>query len=178
MKDEHLEHPLSQGNSYALIGNMNVGKTSIFSRITTKKVKPVNIPGSTVTLRSAQIKGNRGIVYDTPGIASIFSNNEDERAARRIILSPEDRGGVNGIIVVADAKSLKRSIALALQYGQFGLPMLFNINMMDEAVSRGIEINSERLSTLLGVEVTTTIAPEGMGIKDLSARFSDVRPLW
>jgi ferrous iron transport protein B len=79
--------------------------------------------------------------------------------------------------VVADAKNLKRSIALALQYGQFGLPMLLNINMMDEAVSRGIEINSDRLSTLLGVEVTVTIAPEGMGIKDLSARLSDLRPL-
>ncbi len=177
MNEEHPEHKSTRQQTFALIGNMNVGKTSIFTRITTKKAQPVNIPGSTVAVSSAQIKGNRGVVYDTPGIASIFSNNEDERATRKIILSSEDDGGVSGIIVIADAKNLKRSIALVLQYGQFGLPMLLNINMMDEAVSRGIEINCDRLSALLGMEVTTTIAPEGMGIKDLSARLSNLRPL-
>jgi ferrous iron transport protein B len=177
MKQEHPEHETATQPVFALIGNMNVGKTSIFARLTTKKVQPVNIPGSTVSINRAYLKGRHGVVYDTPGIASIFSNNEDERAARKIIFSPKDDTSISGIIVVADAKNLKRSIALALQYGQFGLPMLFNINMMDEAVSRGIEINSDRLSTLLGMEVTTTIAPEGMGIKDLSARLSDLRPL-
>ncbi len=168
----------SAGNyRYALIGNMNVGKTSIFGSVTTKKVRPLNLPGSTVTVTRGQLKGDRGLLYDTPGLASIFSDNEDERTARKILLDLEDNIGINGIIIVADAKNLKRSIALALQYSEFGLPMLLNINMMDEAISRGIEIDTERLSTLLGISVTTTIAPEGMGIKELLARFGDVRPL-
>ncbi|MFN2352993.1 MAG: FeoB small GTPase domain-containing protein [Desulfopila sp.] len=198
---------------YVLIGNMNVGKTSIFNSLTTKKVRPVNIPGSTVAVCRGEIKGGRGILYDTPGLASIFSNNEDERAARRIVLGQangydngrensknsrincsndcsKDCGGgyakdyakdynneVNGIIIVADAKNLKRSIAIALQYGEFGLPILLNINMMDEASSRGITIDKERLAELMGVEVTTTIAPEGIGIRELRAALGDLRPL-
>ncbi|MEE4242371.1 MAG: ferrous iron transporter B, partial [Desulfopila sp.] len=92
-------------------------------------------------------------------------------------LSDSIGGGVKGILLVADGKNLKRSIAIALQYSEFGLPMLFNINMMDEAVSRGIEIDIEKLSEILGVEVTCTIAPEGMGIRDLLSRCDQLRPL-
>ncbi len=165
------------GYNYALIGNMNVGKTLIFSGITIKKVKSVNLPGSTVAISSAPLRGEKGVLYDTPGNVSIFSENEDERASREVLLSEEFGGGVNGIVLVADAKNLARSLAIALQYGEFGLPMLLNINMMDEAVSRGIEIDTARLAKLLGVEVTTTIAPEGMGLRDLVANFSELRPL-
>ncbi len=177
MKEAFLDEDVPPGYNYALIGNMNVGKTSIFSRITGNKVKSVNIPGSTVTIQSCRLRGEKGRVYDTPGLVSIFSDNEDERAAREVILSEKIGGGINGIILVADAKNLKRSIAIALQYGELGLPMLLNINMMDEAVSRGIEINTERLTTILGVEVVGTIAPEGMGIRELVSRLGEVRPL-
>ncbi len=163
--------------NFALIGNMNVGKTSIFSRIATKKVKPINIAGSTVSINSATLKGEKGKVCDTPGILSIFSNNEDERATREVILSEQIGGGINGLVLVADAKNLKRSLAIALQYREFGLPMLFNINMLDEAVSRGIEIDTDRLSQLLGIEVTTTIAPEGMGIREMTGKFGELRHL-
>jgi len=165
------------GCNYALIGNMNVGKTVIFSSVSNKKVKSINLPGSTVTIEGAPIRGAQGVIYDTPGNVSIFSNNEDESAVREILLSSKYTGEINGIVLVADAKNLSRSLAIALQYSEFGLPMILNINMMDEAVSRGIEIDAKKLSEMLGIEVTTTIAPEGMGLRDLVARFSQLRPV-
>ena len=177
MGNERLEHHIVEGYRLALIGNMNVGKTSIFSKISTRKVKSVNIPGSTISINRAPIRGEQGVVYDTPGIISIFSENEDERAAREVVLSEKLAEGINGIILVADAKNLKRSLAIALQYGEFGLPMLLNINMEDEAVSRGIEIDTIRLAELLGLQVNTTIAPEGLGIKEMVAGFSQMQPL-
>ena len=172
-KDNTAQQP--QGYNFVLVGNMNVGKTSVFSKITSGNVRTINIPGSTVAISSAAINGEKGRVYDTPGIASIFSNNEDERATREVILSEETGCDINGIVLVADAKNLKRSLAIALQYSEFGLPMLFNINMLDEAVSRGIEIDTEKLSDVLGIEVTGTIAPEGIGIREMLDKFGRLR---
>lgn len=165
------------GYRLALIGNMNVGKTSIFSKVAVKKSKPINIPGSTVVLSSALLKNGKGSIVDTPGAISIFSDNEDERAAREAVLSERLGGVTDGIVLVADSKNLKRSVALALQFGEFGLPMVLNLNMSDEAVSRGIEIDVEKLSAILGIEVCKTIAPEGMGVRELVASFSKLRPL-
>lgn len=148
----------------------------VFSNITSKKVASINLAGSTVTINSAPIKGEKGTLYDTPGNVSIFSANEDERAAREVVFSESFAGGINGIILMADAKNLSRSLAIALQYSEFGLPMILNINMMDEAVSRGIEIDTDKLSDVLGIEVSTTIAPEGMGIRELVGKFPELRP--
>ncbi len=177
MTEVHAQSFQPVGYNYVLIGNMNVGKTLVFSSITTKKIRSVNLPGSTVTIHSAPLRGEKGVLYDTPGNVSIFSENEDERAARETILFETFGGGINGIILMADAKNLSRSLAIALQYREFGLPMLLNINMMDEAVSRGIEIDIEKLSDLLGIEVTTTIAPEGMGLRELVGSFGQLRPM-
>lgn len=165
------------GYNFALIGNMNVGKTLVFASITANKATAANIPGATVSVTSAPLRNARGLLHDTPGNVSIFSDNEDERATREVVLSERFGGGINGIVLMADAKNLARSLAIALQFGEFGLPMLFNLNMMDEAVSRGIEIDTARLAALLGVPVTTTIAPEGMGLKEMVATFGDMRPL-
>jgi len=177
MAATHPQTSESSGYTFALIGNMNVGKTLVFSSITTQKVKSVNLPGSTVTINSAPLRSEKGILYDTPGNVSIFSENEDERASREVLLSETVGSQINGIILMADAKNMARSLALALQYGEFGLPMLVNINMMDEAVSRGIEIDTAKLAKLLGVQVTTTIAPEGMGLRELVGSFGELRPL-
>ena len=154
---------------YVLVGNMNVGKTTLFSRLRGAEAENVNVPGSTVTIRKGCMKGQAATVYDTPGIHSIFSSNEDERVSRDILLSPRLHQGRLGIILVADAKNLKRSIAIALQYAEYGLPMLFVVNMIDEAAARGIEINVARLAEELGVAVRLTIAHEGIGVAELAA---------
>ena len=169
--------PATTGPHLALVGNMNVGKTLVFSSLTTKKTRSVNLPGSTVTIHSAPLKSGRAILYDTPGNVSIFSDNEDERATREVLFAADPVDAIDGLVLMADAKNLARSLAIALQYGEFGLPVLLNLNMMDEAVSRGIEIDTDRLAELLGVSVTTTIAPEGMGLRELVNRLAELKPL-
>jgi len=157
--------------NYIIVGNMNVGKSTIYARMRSIEVPSVNIPGITVSVKRGRITSQNGMVFDTPGIYSIFSGNQDERASRDILLSPELQKDCNCIIMVADAKNLKRSIAIALQYIEYGLPMLFDVNMIDEAVSRGIEIDYQKLSEKLGIEVCATIAREGLGVSELIAKL-------
>ena len=162
-------------SNYVIVGNMNVGKSTLFSRLKGEDSAGVNIAGTTVSIRSGLIKSLDCKVFDTPGIHSIFSANEDERASRDILLSRKLTGD-KGIILVADAKKLKRSIAIALQYAEYGLPMLFCVNMIDEAASRGIEIDFQKLSDELGVEIHTTIAREGIGVSELADKLSHIQP--
>ncbi|MCP3872328.1 MAG: ferrous iron transporter B [Desulfobacteraceae bacterium] len=163
-------------SDYIVVGNMNVGKTTLFERLSGSESSSINIPGTTIRVKSRKIKGLNGKIYDTPGIFSIFSSNEDEKASRDILLVPAIHTHIRGLILVADAKNLKRSIAIALQYAEFGLPMLFNINMVDESSSRGIEINTDKLSHILGMEVCTTIAREGIGVDKLKTKLENIRP--
>lgn len=162
----------AEKTNFIIVGNMNVGKSTIYARMRSVDAPSVNIPGITVAIKRGRLKSLDGMVFDTPGIYSLFSGNEDERASRDIFLAPELQGSNQSIILVADAKNLKRSIAIALQYVEYGLPMLFDVNMVDEAVSRGIEIDYRKLSERLGVEVCTTIAREGLGVSELLAKLN------
>ena len=144
----------------AIVGNMNVGKTSLFSRMCGQNTKSVNIPGNTAAFQSGLIKGSNIKIFDTPGIGSIFSQNEDERASRSILLSKDNTYDIDGILVVADAKKMIRSIAIALQYAEYNLPMAIDINMIDEANTWGINIDKKKLSEKLGIPVFETVARE------------------
>lgn len=155
----------------AIVGNMNVGKTSLFSKLCGTKTTSMNVAGSTVSIASGNIKGTDKRAFDTPGILSIFSHNEDERASRNILLS----NNMAGIILVADAKKMTRSIAIALQYAEYGLPMLIDINMIDEAAPRGIEIEPEKLSKIFGIDVCTTVAREGIGIPKVISSLTEMK---
>ncbi len=167
--------PDNRREGIAIVGNMNVGKSTLFSRMCGGKTASLNIPGNTVSINAGHIRGTAFHAFDTPGICSIFSTNEDERASRDILLPHAIGTSITGIILVADAKNLKRSIAIALQYAEYGLTMLLDINMIDEASPRGIEINPERLSKTLGIDVFTTVAREGMGTSKLMSSISDMR---
>lgn len=162
--------------SIAIVGNMNVGKSTLFSRLCGAASTSINFPGTTVCLRRGRVRGTDCHVVDTPGIYSIFSKNEDEMASRDILLPGQSCGVIGGIIVVADAKNLRRSLAIVLQYAEYGLPMLLAVNMMDEAASRGITIDYDQLSELLGIDVCPTVAREGIGIRRLIARLGEMRP--
>ncbi|MBF0238030.1 MAG: ferrous iron transporter B [SAR324 cluster bacterium] len=158
-----------------IIGNMNVGKSTLFSRLSGSQNLSVNIPGTTVSVSRGQIKGLDSSIYDTPGIYSLFSQNEDERASRDVFLMPGIEDHQPCIILLADAKKLKQSLALTLQYAEYGLPMVFVVNMVDEAPSRGISINYHKLSEKLGIPVFTTIAREGIGVPELVAGLGHAR---
>jgi ferrous iron transport protein B len=165
--------PRKQG--ITIVGNMKVGKTSLFSRICGKATASINIPGNTVSIKTGRIKGTNMDAFDTPGIFSIFSNNEDARASRDILLPHKTDYDIQGIVLMADAKNMKRSIAIALHYAEYGLPMLLNVNMIDEAASRGIETDYDKLAVMLGIDVCTTIVREGIGVQKLIANLANMR---
>ena len=159
----------------AIVGNMNVGKSSLFSWLSEKETAVKNFPGTTVSITAGQIKTLHAAIYDTPGIYSIFSANEDEMVSRDILLPQKNFNPISSILLVADAKNMKRSIAIALQYAEYGLPMLMDINMIDEGSARGIEINVEKLSDELGIDICTSIAREGIGIRRILSKLKSPR---
>lgn len=148
-------------------GNMNVGKTTLFSRISSGENKSVTLAGNSVNLHAAYIKAAHRVVIDTPGLFSIFSANEDEKTARDILIPGATRYHVEGIIFVMDAKSIKRSLTAAIQLAQYGIPMMFVVNMIDEASSLGIQIDHGKLKELFGVDVIQANLREGIGVKKI-----------
>ena len=172
-KNDKISAPPDKG--IAIVGNMNVGKSSLFSWLSGKETDRKNFPGTTVSLTEGRIKSLNATVYDTPGILSIFSANEDEIVSRDLLLPQKSFSPISSILLVADAKNMKRSIAIALQYAEYGKPMLLDVNMIDEAASRGIEINFEKLSELLGIDICTSIAREGIGIRKILSRLKTPR---
>jgi len=112
-------------------------------------------------------------LYDTPGAASLTASGEDEMVTRDMLLS----GLVDTVLPVLDAKNLRRSLALALEVAEFGLPTVFCLNMIDEAENAGQEIHREELARILGVPVVPTVAVVGHGVRKLAERIADAGPL-
>ncbi len=166
-------HEIKSG--FAVVGNMNVGKSTLFSRMCRSKTEGMNIPGNTLRIEARPIKGTDKYAFDTPGICSIFSDSEDERASRSILLPNDNGHTIEGILLVADAKQMKRSIAIALQYAEYGLPMFLDVNMIDEAAPRGIEIDIDKLSEILSINSCSTIAREGIGVSKVLAGLSEMK---
>ncbi len=148
-----------------LVGNPNVGKSALFSLLTGRYAAVSNYPGTTVevTMGNTTISKKRYLVIDTPGVNSLVPMSEDEKVTRDILL--EDK--TDTVIQVADAKNMKRSLLLTLQLIEMGLPMLLDLNMRDESLSRGIEIREDVLREILGIEIVSTIAVQKKGIETL-----------
>ncbi len=170
-----VEAGAKQQTTVAIVGNMNVGKTTLFEKICGADVTSMNVPGSTVSISKSRIKEKEIEVIDTPGTYSVLSNNEEERVSRDVLLSLNDGHNVTGAILVADAKNLKRSIALVLEYAEYGIPMLLDINMADDMASRGITIDYKKLSNILGIDVCVSIATEGIGLKEVESKLGVMR---
>jgi len=151
--------------SLALVGNPNVGKSVVFHGLTGKYVAVSNYPGTTVDVArgAGWFSGAQYQVVDTPGVNSLIPQSEDERVTRDVLL--RDRPDV--IVQVLDMKNLKRGLTLTLELVEYRRPMVLVLNMMDEAMDRGISVDKERLSKLLGVPVVSTVAVTGEGLSDL-----------
>lgn len=157
-----------------LIGNPNVGKSALFGLLTGKYVTVSNYPGTTVevTYGNAVLNRNKVLVIDTPGVNSLVPMSEDEKVTRDILLT--DRAGV--VVQVADTKNLRRALLITLQLAEMNLPFILDLNMDDEAKSRGIVIDQDKLSQLLGVEVIKTVAIRRSGIDKLLKGIQTPRP--
>ncbi len=157
----------------ALVGNPNVGKSALFSRLTGKYVTVSNYPGTTVDVSRGNcwLKGAAIEVVDSPGVLSIFPKSEDERVTRDLLL--RDRPEI--ILQVADTKNLGRSLNLTLELAELKIPMVLALNMSDEAEQKGIEVDAARLAQILGVPVIETVATTGDGIADLRRALSQAK---
>ena len=158
----------------ALVGNPNVGKSVIFGLLTGKYVTVSNYPGTTVEITQGNIAldGKRLLIIDTPGVNTLIPMSEDERVTRDILLEQTP----SAVLQVGDAKNLKRTLLITLQLAEMGLPVVLDLNMIDEAQDRGISIDMGSLAATLGVEVVGTIAPQRKGLKELREAVLQPRP--
>ncbi len=161
-------------NKVLLIGNPNVGKSALFGLLTGKYVTVSNYPGTTVevTYGNAVLNKVRTLVIDTPGVNSLIPMSEDEKVTRDMLLA--DRSDV--IVQVADTKNLRRALLITIQLAEMGVPFILDLNMDDEAKSRGILIDQTGLSQLLGIEVVKTVAIRRSGIDRLLKGIQQPRP--
>ncbi len=148
-----------------LIGNPNVGKSLIFHQLTGIGVNVSNYPGTTVDLLVGTLcyERERIELVDLPGIYSLEGRSPEEETVRNFILG----GDAEGLIAVLDATHLERNLYLLLQVAEFKKPLVVVLNMMDEAAKRGIEIDTENLSSVLGVEVIPVTAIQGRNVQEI-----------
>jgi len=148
-----------------LVGNPNVGKSAIFGLLTGRYVTVSNYPGTTVeiTRGNAYIQKNKYQIVDTPGVNSLVPMSEDEKVTRDILLQKKS----DTVVHVADSKNMKRSLFITIQLIEMGLPLVIDLNMRDEASSRGIDIDESALSDIFGLDVASTIAVQKKGITSL-----------
>jgi len=149
----------------ALMGQPNSGKSTIFNDVAGYKAVTSNFPGKTVeyTLTKFSLFGQTIELVDLPGTYSLTSFDLAELEARKYLL----KGNVDVVINVIDASLLSRSLELTLQLLELKLPMVICLNMIDEAERKGIKIDIEKLSKILGVPVVSAIALKGKGVKEL-----------
>ncbi|MEG1819431.1 MAG: ferrous iron transport protein B [Oscillospiraceae bacterium] len=149
----------------ALAGNPNVGKSTVFNSLTGLNQHTGNWPGKTVTSATGRtVYENRDyILVDLPGTYSLFANSVEEEVARNFICF----GEADAVVVVCDATCLERNLNLVLQTLEITDRVILCLNLMDEAKKKNININTEKLSSLLGVKVVATNARSGEGLGSL-----------
>ncbi len=158
--------------TFALAGNPNVGKSSIFNRLTGMGVVTANYPGKTVELNMATttFKELRLGIIDLPGSYALGAVSEDQWVARRAVLDCKP----DAAIMILDATNLARNLYMTLQFIDLGIPLVIALNLIDEAEKRNIIIDAPLLSRLLGVPVAKTIATTGSGLDELIQKAVDI----
>lgn len=175
MESCHTTAPLAQpsGTSIALIGHPNVGKSALFQRLTGRYVAVSNYPGTTIELSHGPALGIPGTtIIDTPGVVTLPSRTEDEQVTARVLLDAP----LSAIVQVGDAKNACRTLLLTVQLAEMGLPLVLALNMLDEAATRGIVVDHQKLASLLGMPIIPTIAVHGEGVEHVAAAVQTVQP--
>ena len=151
-----------------LVGSPNVGKSVVFGNLTEKYVTVSNYPGTTVEVtRGKASLGDKAFeVIDTPGMYSLLPITEEERVARSMLLE----GSPEVVVQVADAKNVGRMLHLTLQLMEAELPVLLELNLMDETERLGMTIDTGLLGEELGIPVVGTVATDGLGMDELKEK--------
>ena len=149
---------------FALVGNQNCGKTTLFNVLTGSNQHVGNFPGVTVDQKMGEIKdGKSGSVVDLPGIYSLRPYTQEEIVTRDFILNEKP----DGIINIIDATNIERNLYLTLQLLELRVPMVLALNMMDEVHANGGTIDVRELSRCLGIPVVPISAAKGEGVSEL-----------
>lgn len=155
----------------ALTGNTNCGKTTLFNALTGAREYTSNRSGVTVSVKSGKIKGTDFILYDLPGIYSLSALSVDEQCAMDFITFKKP----HGIINIADGNNLERSLYLTVQLILQNIPVILAVNMADETERKGIHIDLDKLSEVLGIKCIMISAKSGQGITELIASLDKLK---
>ncbi len=157
----------------ALVGQPNVGKSALLNSLVGPRVTVSNYPGTTVELTEARkVVGQTEINFiDTPGIYSISDQSREEKITEKVLFE----GGLDGVVVVVDALSLERGLYIALQILESHLPTVLAVNFTEDAESKGVEVDVNKLEEVLGIPAVAINPIKKLGIDDLLESISDVR---
>ena len=149
---------------FALVGNQNCGKTTLFNQLIGSNQHVGNFPGVTVDSKSGTIRGHRDCtVVDLPGIYSLRPYSSEENVTRDFIIDQKP----DAIINILDATNIERNLYLTLQLSEMGIPMVLALNMMDEVRNNGGTIDIPGFSKLVGMPVVPISASKNEGIPEL-----------
>ena len=149
---------------FALVGNQNCGKTTLFNALTGSNQHVGNFPGVTVDQKMGDIRGEKNCsVVDLPGIYSLRPYTQEEIVSRDFILNQKP----DGIINIVDATNIERNLYLTLQLLELRVPMVLALNMMDEVTANGGTIDVQKMSAALGIPVIPISAAKGQGVSEL-----------
>ena len=163
---KETETPLKKGTklTFALAGNQNSGKTTLFNQLTGSNQHVGNFPGVTVDRKGGVIRGNPGTeITDLPGIYSLSPYSDEERVSRQFILDEKP----TGIINIVDATNIERNLYLTMQLMELDVPMVLALNMMDEVRGNGGSVRINEMESLLGIPVVPISAAKNEGVDEL-----------
>ena len=158
--------PLPDGTelTFALVGNQNSGKTTLFNQLTGSNQHVGNFPGVTVGRKDGPIRGRSNTkVTDLPGIYSMSPYSSEEVVSRNFVLNDRPRAIIN----IVDATNIQRNLYLTIQLLEMGVPMVVALNMMDEVAANGGSVDINRMESLLGVPVVPISAVKNAGVEEL-----------
>ena len=158
-------------NKIVLMGNPNVGKSVVFSRLTGAKVIASNYPGTTVDFTKGKMKidGKHAEIIDAPGTYSLEPTNKAEKVALKML------GEADVVINVVDATNLERNLYLTLELLEKNVPVIIALNLWDETKHLGIHIDEKKLEELLDIPVIPTVALTGEGINKLVSKINEAK---
>jgi len=160
------EHPLPEGTtlSFALVGNQNCGKTTLFNVLTGSNQHVGNFPGVTVDRKDGQIRGfANSLVTDLPGIYSMSPYSNEEIVSRNFVLNEKPKAIIN----IIDVTNIQRNLYLTMQLLEMNIPMVVVLNMMDELSSNGGTVDVNQMEMFLGVPVIPISAARNEGVNEL-----------
>ena len=170
--EEGKYHPKGSGNplpsgtllTFALVGNQNSGKTTLFNQLTGARQHVGNFPGVTVDRKDGSIRGQQNtLITDLPGIYSMSPYSPEEVVSRNFVVNEKPKGIIN----IVDATNIERNLYLTMQLLEMNIPMVVALNMMDEVDGNGGSIDVNRMESMLGVPVVPISAAKNEGVDEL-----------